>query len=93
MLYKDLKLLTQILHADMATLITNAQDFASRADKPSSIIWPQLFALPFTFAMVSFLGIIVASSATVIYHETIWNPLDLLERVLSDNPGHGAVRL
>ncbi|KZV84223.1 hypothetical protein EXIGLDRAFT_624601 [Exidia glandulosa HHB12029] len=76
--------------SNMATLITNAQDFASRADKPSSIIWPQLFALPFTFAMVSFLGIIVASSATVIYHETIWNPLDLLERVLSDNPGHGA---
>jgi len=77
----------------MATLITNAQDFASRADKPSSIVWPQLVALPFTFAMVSFLGIIVSSSSTVIYGESIWNPLDLLERILQDSPSQGAVRL
>ncbi|EJD52443.1 NCS1 nucleoside transporter family [Auricularia subglabra TFB-10046 SS5] len=76
--------------SNMATLITNAQDFASRADKTSSIIWPQLFALPFTFAMVSFLGIIVSSSSTVIYGEAIWNPLDLLGRVLDDSPSHGS---
>lgn len=53
---------------------------------------PQLFALPITFTVVSFLGIIVSSSSTVIYHETIWNPLDLLERVLMEHPTSGAVR-
>lgn len=34
----------------MATLITNATDFASRSSKPKNVIIPQLIALPCTFA-------------------------------------------
>ena len=66
----------------MATLVTNAPDFASRATTPSAAALPQLIAMPFGFIIVSFLGIIVSSSSTVIYGETIWNPIDLLGKFL-----------
>jgi cytosine/uracil/thiamine/allantoin permease len=42
--------------ATVATLITNAVDFASRSKQPANVILPQLIALPFTFGIVSFFG-------------------------------------
>jgi NCS1 family nucleobase:cation symporter-1 len=47
----------------------------------------QLFTIPIGFAITSFIGIIVSSSSSVIYHDPIWNPLDLLGRFL-DEGGH-----
>lgn len=41
------------------------------------------------FAITSFIGIIVSSSSTVIYGQTIWGPLDILSNFLSDG-GSGA---
>lgn len=41
-----------------------------------------------SFALTSFVGIIVSSSSTVIYNEPIWNPLDLLEKFM-DEGGSG----
>lgn len=38
------------LSPQMATLITNATDFASRSSRPKNVIIPQLVALPVTFA-------------------------------------------
>ncbi|EGG12643.1 uncharacterized protein MELLADRAFT_32428, partial [Melampsora larici-populina 98AG31] len=72
--------------SNMVTLITNNQDFSARADKTSSMILPQLIALPMTFGMVSFFGIIVSSSSNVLYGHQIWDPLELLERVLTGSP-------
>lgn len=74
--------------SNMATLITNAPDFASRADKPSSVIWPQLIALPLTFAIVSLFGILIGSSSVVIFGEYIWSPLAIMERFLEEFPSH-----
>jgi NCS1 family nucleobase:cation symporter-1 len=34
--------------------------------------------------LTSFVGIIVSSSSTIIYKETIWNPLDILRRFLDE---------
>ncbi|CAG8632396.1 10992_t:CDS:1, partial [Acaulospora colombiana] len=62
----------------MATLVVNAPDFASRATTPSAAVWPQILSVPIGFSMVSFLGIIVSSSSTVIYGEAVWSPIDLL---------------
>ena len=45
-------------------------------------------SIPLGFAVTSFIGIIVSSSSTVIYGETIWNPLDLLTYFLV-NPNNG----
>jgi len=79
--------------SSMATLVVNAPDFASRAKTPSAAGLPQLLAMPFGFIIVSFMGIIVSSSSTVIYGETIWNPIDLLGKFLDpDANGIGPKR-
>lgn len=77
--------------SNMATLITNAPDFASRAHKPSDAVYPQIIGIPLGFSLVSFLGIIVSSSSTVIYGEPVWNPIDLLGKLLDGHPS-GATR-
>ncbi|KIM47162.1 hypothetical protein M413DRAFT_422927 [Hebeloma cylindrosporum] len=77
--------------SNMATLVTNAPDFASRARTPRAALWPQIFAVPLSFPIVSFVGIIVSSSSEAIYGEAIWSPLDLLGRSLDDSPS-GATR-
>ncbi|KAF9513307.1 hypothetical protein BS47DRAFT_1344355 [Hydnum rufescens UP504] len=77
--------------SNMATLIVNAPDFASRARTPSAAVWPQFLGIPLGFSIVSFVGIIVASSSQVIYGEAIWSPIDLLGRFLDGHPS-GATR-
>ncbi|KAK7034533.1 uracil permease [Paramarasmius palmivorus] len=72
--------------SNMATLVVNAPDFASRASTPSAAVWPQIISVPLTFGLVCFIGIIVSSSSQTIYGETIWSPIDLLDRFLDDSP-------
>nr|VWO94499.1 Thiamine transporter [Ganoderma boninense] len=74
--------------SNMATLVTNAPDFASRSSNPSAALWPQLFAVPLCFSIVSFFGVIVSSSSQAIYGEAIWSPIDLLGMFLDGNPSH-----
>ncbi|KAJ7927596.1 permease for cytosine/purines, uracil, thiamine, allantoin-domain-containing protein [Mycena leptocephala] len=74
--------------SNMATLVTNAPDFASRAKTPSAALLPQLISVPLTFSLVSFIGIIVSSSSVTIYGEAIWSPIDLLGKFLDDSPSH-----
>lgn len=72
--------------SNMATLVTNAPDFASRAATPSAALLPQLISVPLTFSLVSFIGIIVSSSSVTIYGEAVWSPIDLLAKFLDDDP-------
>ncbi|KAF5311098.1 hypothetical protein D9619_008167 [Psilocybe cf. subviscida] len=72
--------------SNMATLVTNAPDFASRAKTPSAALWPQVVAVPLSFSIVSFIGIIVSSSSQAIYGEAVWSPIDLLGKFLDDSP-------
>ncbi|KAF9010252.1 permease for cytosine/purines, uracil, thiamine, allantoin-domain-containing protein [Cyathus striatus] len=74
--------------SNMATLVTNAPDFASRAKTVEAAMLPQLISVPIAFSLVSFIGIIVSSSSETIYGEAIWSPIDLLSRFLDDNPSH-----
>ncbi|KAH9933055.1 NCS1 nucleoside transporter family [Fomitopsis serialis] len=74
--------------SNMATLVTNAPDFASRAKKPRDALWPQLIAVPLGFSIVSFLGIIVSSSSQAIYGQPVWSPITLLGMFLDDSPSH-----
>jgi NCS1 family nucleobase:cation symporter-1 len=66
------------------TLLENNPDFARFARKPRNALWSQLISIPTGFAVTSFIGIIVSSSSTVIFGETIWNPLDLLQYFLNE---------
>jgi nucleobase:cation symporter-1, NCS1 family len=72
--------------SNMATLVTNAPDFSSRAKTPSAALYPQLWSVPLGFSIVSFVGIIVSSSSQVLYGEPIWSPIELLGRFLDNNP-------
>ncbi|KAI0252504.1 permease for cytosine/purines, uracil, thiamine, allantoin-domain-containing protein [Lactifluus subvellereus] len=74
--------------SNIAALVINAPDFASRAKGPFAAGLPQLLAVPFMFSIVSFLGIIVSSSSQVIYGEPVWSPIDLLNMFLDDDPSH-----
>lgn len=74
--------------ANFATLIVNDPDFSRFARKPRDALWSQFFTIPIGFAVTSFIGIIVSSSSTFIYGETIWNPLELLGYFLI-NPNNG----
>lgn len=71
--------------ANFATLIVNDPDFSRFAKKPNDALWPQLFTIPVSFAVTSFIGIIVSSSSAVIYGgDPVWDPTELLERFIDD---------
>ncbi|KAL2884566.1 Uracil permease [Ceratocystis lukuohia] len=70
--------------ANFATLIVNDPDFTRFAAKPKDAFLPQLISIPLGFGITSFIGIIVSSSSTVIYGDSIWDPLDLLEKFIDD---------
>jgi NCS1 family nucleobase:cation symporter-1 len=70
--------------ANFATLIVNDPDFTRFARKPKDALWSQLITIPAGFAFTSFIGIMVSSSSTVIYGETIWDPLALLDNFIDD---------
>ncbi|ODA77855.1 hypothetical protein RJ55_06457 [Drechmeria coniospora] len=68
--------------ANFSTLIINDCDFSRFARKPRDALWSQLVAIPVSFAVTSFIGIIVSSSSTILFGETIWDPLNLLDMLL-----------
>lgn len=52
------------------------------------MLWSQVIIIPVGFAVTSFIGIIVSSSSTVLFGETVWNPLDVFSSLL-DEGGSG----
>jgi len=78
--------------ANFATLIVNDPDFSRFATRPKDALWSQLFTIPISFALTSFIGIIVSSSAAVIYGEPVWSPLELLGNFVRDENVTGATR-
>ncbi|EPQ31101.1 uncharacterized protein PFL1_01290 [Pseudozyma flocculosa PF-1] len=72
--------------SNMATLVLNIPDLSRMAKSTRSVTYSQLFAIPLTFSLTSFCGIIIASSSTVIYGKVIWNPVDLLGARLDIDP-------
>lgn len=79
--------------ANFATLIVNAPDFSRFADKPSNAIkyWVYIGSIPICFSVTCLIGILVSSSSTVLYGETLWSPLDVLGKFLDHyTPGNRA---
>ena len=63
-----------------ATLSLNIPDFSRYAVSQRDQIVGQALGLPLTMALYSFIGVAVTSATTIIYHETLWNPIDVLSR-------------
>lgn len=72
--------------SNMATLIVNIPDVARMAKSKKAVTWSQIIAIPATFSITSFLGIIIASSSNVTYGQLIWNPVELLGQRLKVDP-------
>ena len=63
----------------------NDPDFSRFSRTPRDALWSQMITIPVSFAVTSFIGIIVSSSSSVIYGgDPIWDPLELLERFIDD---------
>src|SRR5688572_5290443 len=63
-----------------ATLSLNIPDFSRYAKSQRDQIVGQVLGLPTTMALYSFIGVAVTSATTIIYGETIWDPVDVLTR-------------
>src|SRR4051812_17881747 len=63
-----------------ATLSLNIPDFARYARTQRDQVAGQLLGLPLTMALYAFIGVAVTSATTIIYGETIWDPVDVLTR-------------
>ena len=61
-----------------ATLSLNIPDFSRYARSQRDQIVGQALGLPLTMALYSFIGVAVTSATTIIYGETIWDPVDVL---------------
>ncbi len=63
-----------------ATLSLNIPDFSRYARTQRDQILGQTIGLPPTMALYSFIGVAVTSATTIIYGQTIWDPVDVLTR-------------
>src|SRR5438045_5498872 len=63
-----------------ATLSLNIPDFSRYARTQRDQIVGQALGLPLTMALYSFIGVAVTSATTIIYGQTIWDPVDVLTR-------------
>jgi nucleobase:cation symporter-1, NCS1 family len=63
-----------------ATLSLNIPDFSRYARSQRDQIIGQALGLPLTMALYAFIGVAVTSATTIIYGETIWDPIDVLAR-------------
>lgn len=63
-----------------ATLSLNIPDFSRYARSQRDQVLGQSTGLPPTMALYAFIGVAVTSATTIIYKETIWDPVDVLTR-------------
>jgi NCS1 family nucleobase:cation symporter-1 len=63
-----------------ATLSLNIPDFSRYAKTQRDQVVGQALGLPLTMALYSFIGVAVTSATTIIYGQTIWDPVDVLTR-------------
>src|SRR6202007_1730104 len=63
-----------------ATLSLNIPDFSRYARSQRDQVVGQALGLPLTMALYSFIGVAVTSATTIIYGQTIWDPIDVLTR-------------
>jgi NCS1 family nucleobase:cation symporter-1 len=63
-----------------ATLSLNIPDFSRYARTQRDQVMGQTLGLPLTMALFAFIGVAVTSATTIIYGETIWDPVIVLTK-------------
>ena len=69
---------TRIADRTWSTYIPDLSRFA-RSQKAQ--IWGQVLGLPTTMTLFAFIGVAVTSASTLVFGETIWDPVQLLSRI------------
>lgn len=64
-----------------ATLSLNIPDFTRFAKDQKSQAWGQALGLPTTMTLFCFIGIVVTSATTIIFKQTIWDPVLLVTKL------------
>ncbi len=64
-----------------ATLSLNIPDFTRFARSQRAQVWGQALGLPTTMTLFCFIGIVVTSATTVIFHQTIRDPVEVVARL------------
>lgn len=64
-----------------ATLSLNIPDFTRYCRSQREQLLGQLYGLPTTMLLFSFIGVAVTSATVLLYGEAIWNPVDLVMRL------------
>jgi NCS1 family nucleobase:cation symporter-1 len=63
-----------------ATLSLNIPDFSRYAATQRDQVVGQALGLPLTMALFAFIGVAVTSATTIIYGQTIWDPVEVVSR-------------
>ena len=63
-----------------ATLSLNIPDFSRYAKTQRDQVLGQTLGLPLAMALYSFIGVAVTSATTILFGQTIWDPVDVLTR-------------
>ncbi len=66
-----------------ATLSLNMPDFTRFGKGQKQQAWGQLLGLPTTMSYIAIVSILVTSAATLVYHQTIWDPVVLTTKFSS----------
>ncbi len=66
-----------------ATLALNIPDISRFARNQRAQVMGQLYGLPPTMVLFSFIGVVVTSASAIIFGEMIWDPVQLLSRIES----------
>jgi nucleobase:cation symporter-1, NCS1 family len=67
-----------------ATLSLNIPDFTRYCKNQREQLLGQLYGLPTTMVLFSFIGVAVTSATVLLYGHAIWNPVDLVVRLSQD---------
>lgn len=66
-----------------ATLSLNMSDFTRFGKSQRAQAWGQVLALPTTMTGFAAMGVIITSATFVIFHDEIWDPMDLIDKFQS----------
>jgi nucleobase:cation symporter-1, NCS1 family len=64
-----------------ATLALNIPDLSRYAESQRAQVRGQLYGLPTTMTLFSFIGVAVTSASVIIFGEAVWDPVALLSRL------------
>ncbi len=68
-----------------ATLALNIPDFTRYAKSQKDQLLGQALGLLTTMPLFAFIGVAVTSATVILYHQAIWNPVDLIARLTAES--------